>query len=262
MINLNNYKANAYSQYGEDGIIEQLLGRLDEPTGFVIEFGAADGTFCSNTARLWRDVGGYEALLIESDQTLYDELVEKTSGFDGVECKHGFVTNIDDYTTRVADVCSIDVDGDDYQIVERMTTNHQIVVVEHNPTVPPHVMMIGYEGAGVGSSAAVITELMAAKGYTLVAATKTNVIFLYGDHHEEFETSLEVLFDYSALNYVVTSYNGVYDMIGEFGYGFDRPGNLQLHGPDNMVHKTVDSTTKEYMRQVLHYADAKGETRS
>lgn len=256
MINVNQFKSNVYSGGGEDGIIEFLLGYLDKTTGFAIEFGAADGFHCSNTARLWKDLGTHQALLIEPNPELHAQLAMNVAEYD-VEHECAFVGNIDDFTTRVADVCSIDVDGNDLQIASRMQTPHQIVLIEHNPTVPPHVEMIGIENSPYGSSALSILKVMQWKGYTLVAVTKTNMTFLYGDHSEVFETRLEVLFDYTSLNYVVTSYDGFYDYIGEFGYGFNRPADLRLNAP-GLISPTVDATTKEYMRQMVHIIDSKG----
>ena len=174
-----------------------------------------------------------------------------------VTAENALVTNIDDHTTRVADVCSIDVDGNDWQIADRMQTKHQIVIVEYNPTVPPHVEMVGIEDEGFGSSALSISRLMTGKGYTLVAATKTNLFFLLGDHRDEFVTDLDVLFDRSSLNYVATGYDVRYDMIGEFGYGFSRPANLSLRGRSGEQRMTADGATTEYRRQITQWTDDK-----
>lgn len=257
MINVNDYKSDTYSCCGEDGIIKFLLKQINQ-TGFVIEFGAADGFHCSNTARLWKDQRSHEALLIESNPALYEKLEAAVGSNTNVTTDQALVVNIDDHTKRVADVCSIDVDGEDYQIAQRMNVPHQIVIVEHNPTVPPHVEMIGIEGTQYGSSALSIVNMMTGKGYSLVAVTKTNLIFLYGDHRDKFESRLEVLFDYSSLNYVVTSYDGLYDMIGEFGYGFQQPANLRLHGMGDERRMTIDAVTREYMRRMLALEDTKG----
>lgn len=256
MICVNDHKRNFYSQGGEDGIVEFLYDYIS-PTGFVIEFGAADGTFFSNTAHRWMDLQDTDALLIEGDSERYANLESLARSYHRVVTENSYVYNIDDHTTRVADVCSIDVDGDDYHIVERMQTPHQIVIVEHNPTAPPHVEMIGVEGTMYGSSARSLELLMNHKGYTLVAATKTNLIFLYGDHRDKFETQLDRLFDHGALNYVVTSYDGLYDMIGEWGYGFERPADLRLKGRNTDTTRTYDSTIQEYMRQMIAITDGK-----
>jgi hypothetical protein len=254
MINVNEHKHNVYSQYGEDGIIKYLLTRISR-THYVIEFGAADGTFCSNTARLWKDLRDSEALLIESNDSLFKDLESNTKNFDNVKIKHDLVYNIDDHTRRVADVCSIDVDGSDYMIAERMQTPHQIVVLEYNPTVPPHLEMIGIEGAAYGSAAKSVCAMMKRKGYTLVAMTKTNMIFLLGDH-PEFESRLEVLFDYSSLNYVITAYNGEYELVGEFGYGMSRPADLRIRA-DGLQRRTADDDTLERLRQLTYLQSTK-----
>lgn len=254
MINLNDYKSDEYSAGGEDGLIAYLLGTLENRTNFVIEFGAADGFFFSNTAALWTQ--GCEALLIESDDELFGRLRENTGGQENIETVHALVANIDDFTSSVADVCSIDIDGDDYQVAERMQVRHQIVVIEHNPTVPPHVNMVNIEGNGYGSGAKSLHDLMLGKGYTLVAITKTNMIFLLGDHRDRFVHDVDTLFDRSALNYVVTSYDGGYDYIGEFGYGLSRPLDLRLSGK-GMKRRTWDDHTLERLRLAQDLEDRK-----
>lgn len=256
MINCNDYRDDVYSGGGEDGIVAYLLTQI-ERTNFVIEFGAADGYHCSNTAALWRD-GNVRALLIEANAEHFEKLRRNTAGYTSIEARCAYVTNIDEFTTEVADVCSIDVDGNDFHIAARMNVPHKIVLVEHNPTVPPHVEMVGIENTQYGSGALSIKLLMEHKGYTLVAVTKTNMIFLYGDHHDRFVTDLDVLFDRSSLNFVVTSYDGLYDTIGEFGYGYGRPANLRLKGREGEVSKTIDSVTQEYMRQMIALDEAKG----
>ena len=65
----NKYAKNIYSQNGEDGIIEELLKRLDIKNGWVCEFGAWDGINLSNTFRLVEN--GFNAVFIEGDQNKY-----------------------------------------------------------------------------------------------------------------------------------------------------------------------------------------------
>lgn len=257
MINTQTKKRNFYSQYGEDGIIEFLLSRIPEAnrTNFAIEFGAADGLFCSNTARLWRDQG-FDALLIESDDDLFGRLQANTTNYPNVEIVKALVRRVEDYTDRVADVCSIDIDGNDYHVAERLSVKHNVVIIEHNPTIPPHVEMVGIEDSMYGSSAKSIVKMMNSKGYSLVGMTLTNCIFVLG-HHYDLVCELEELFDYSALNYVCTSYDEVYDFIGRFPYGFGRPGNLRLNGRPDEKSLTVDSATMEYMRQIVAIQDGK-----
>ena len=46
------FKKNYYSQFGEDGIIEEVLKRMGINEGWVCEFGAWDGIKSSNTFSL------------------------------------------------------------------------------------------------------------------------------------------------------------------------------------------------------------------
>ena len=48
----NQYAENIYSQNGEDGIIKEILARLNINDGWVCEFGAIDGMYLSNTFAL------------------------------------------------------------------------------------------------------------------------------------------------------------------------------------------------------------------
>lgn len=225
MINCNDYrnKNNEYSQYGEDGIIEFLLSQIGiaDPSGkkFVIEFGAADGFWCSNTAKLWHNKEDCDALLIEGDTDKYSKLA--ANNFKNVESINAFVDNIDDFTTRVADVCSIDVDGNEYYIMARMKTRHRILIVENNPTVPPHIDMLGFEDEPTGASASMLCKLASHMGYTLVGATACNLIFIPSDVAAkfDFETDLNKLFDSSHLNYLVTDYGGNHNVFGKLPYG-------------------------------------------
>lgn len=215
-----------YSQFGEQAIIASVLARIGTATDtpFAVEFGAADGWFCSNTAALW-STGEWDALLIEADHHLFARLCEVET--DRVRVLQARIENLDDFTQRVADVCSIDVDGEEHAIWSRLETAHRVMVVEHNPTAPPHVHMIG--GDGVGSSALALVELGQKKGYALVAATTANLIFVRRALVALVpEVELADVFDRSCLNYVVTDYGGHWDTVGRWPYGQDEPRDLGL----------------------------------
>ncbi len=224
LVNLNDLKSTTYSQDGEEGIIEYLLTLIDR-THFFIEFGAADGLMCSNTAKFWQ-LEENHALLIEADHERYKLL--KSYKSDRIKMFNAYVEELDDFTTEVADVCSIDVDGDDYYIFDRIKTRHSIMVVEYNPTIPPHIEFIGMPERPFGSSALSLTNLARRKGYELVACTESNVIFILKKYVKpEWITDLDVLFDTRWLNYVMSSYEGVYHVQKNLPWGAVGEGDLE-----------------------------------
>src|SRR5450631_2050388 len=72
------FERNVYSQFGEDGLIEEILLRISgghELSRWCVEFGAWNGVFLSNTCRLIRE-DGYRAVLIEPVPQRFAELCE------------------------------------------------------------------------------------------------------------------------------------------------------------------------------------------
>ena len=62
---LYNYSKNVYSQNGEDGINKFLFEYLDITEGYMLEIGAWDGFYLSNTANLWSKNKNFKSILIE-----------------------------------------------------------------------------------------------------------------------------------------------------------------------------------------------------
>ncbi len=75
-MSLSEFKYSVYSQYGEDGIIEEIFNRLPKHKldYWCVEFGAWDGVHLSNTCNLIRH-SGYKAVLIEADKKRYTQLL-------------------------------------------------------------------------------------------------------------------------------------------------------------------------------------------
>jgi len=206
------------SQSGEDAVISAIFELVPPVDKTCMEFGAADGLFYSNTARLWMD-DGWSAILIESDPVLCEKLVQNTQGYDTVTyCS--VVEDMDCFAPHPLDFVSIDVDGEDFNIWDRSSVMHRIVCIEHNPTFPPHVRF--HSGQWQGASAASLVHLGASKGYRFLMASKTNCFFVREDlfsPFSRFDTSLENNFDTSSLSYVVSDFKGNFDIAGDLPYG-------------------------------------------
>jgi hypothetical protein len=189
---LQTFAANVHSQNGEDGIIEEILarvGRVWPLNKWCVEFGAWDGIFLSNTYNLISKKG-YSAVLIEGDKDKFRILCGNIPQLN-VHKICQFVT-FDGHATldetlkatpipRDFDFLSIDIDGCDYFIFESLRQYQpKIVCIEYNPTIPNEVDFVQPRDFRIkqGASAKSLIALATSKGYSLVAVTACNLIFV------------------------------------------------------------------------------------
>lgn len=134
-----------YSQYGEDGIIEEIFSRLNIKKGFFVEFGGCDGIEISNTRHLYEQ--GWEGAYIEADESWIPTLKENYSDSKRVQALHYFVTNeISDergllfdeireihFPDKEIDFLSIDIDGEDMYVLQSLECKPKVICIENNP---------------------------------------------------------------------------------------------------------------------------------
>jgi len=140
---LSKYRAQMYSQNGEDGAIAEIFARIGAKTHFFVEIGVGDGS--QNNTRFLLE-GGWSGIWWEASEK---HCAAIRTGF-AKEIEEGRLTLIKGFVTRenvVAglhicpeyfDLLSIDVD---------MNTSHiwaalehllpRVAVIEYNPNVPP-----------------------------------------------------------------------------------------------------------------------------
>ncbi len=192
------FKRNAYSQCGEDGVISKILDILPETDKWCVEFGAWDGKHLSNTWNLISSKG-YSAVLIEGDPKKY-EVLKKNVGSQAVIALNNFVgfgpeDNLDRLLEQTPIPCnfdflSIDIDGNDYHVWNATTAfRPKVVCLEFNPTIPDEVEFVQPADRAVqqGSSLQSIANLGKKKGYELVSVLPWNAIFV---RHEYFNLFL------------------------------------------------------------------------
>ncbi len=204
-----------------------------------VEFGAWDGFHLSNTANLWTQ--GWKGILIEGHRRRFQDLVKNVTGHDCV-CINAYVTRDGsnrleailerERITNTIDLLSIDIDGDDYYILESLEAlRPRVIICEYNPTIPAHIDLYAPYGSNFGASVAALTRIAEAKGYKLVALTKTNSFFLLMDEEPKlacFAKDLASLRDDSTLTYLMSSYSGEYvaSDLGPYGRTFPYRGPL------------------------------------
>jgi len=198
---LEHFGRKVYSQGDEDGILAELLTRLElgASNGVLIEFGVENG-LQSNTHWLLRQ--GFRTVWLEFS----DQHVKGIRRFFGDYLTDGRlvvahekveVDTIDARLTALAAgrpvlMLSIDVDGNDYWLWERVTSiQPAIVVVEYNATFPPPVAIVQEHASEFrkaktdywGASLSALWKLGQRKGYTLVGCgvTGVNAFFVRND---------------------------------------------------------------------------------
>lgn len=168
-----------YAQYGEDTIVDALLGGLARST--VVDIGAGDGLEISNS-RLFRE-RGWRTVLVEPDPRHHEAL----AALEGPNCivvrEAATPANVNALLNPGAALLSIDVDGDDIFLLKALQPHRLdplVIVIEHNPTIPYHMDVEPARlGLRVGASVAALTRVANGKGYGLAAVTHCNAIFAW-----------------------------------------------------------------------------------
>jgi hypothetical protein len=193
-MSLKSFESNKYSSNGEDGVLQELLLRLNKSQDidfsslWVVEFGAWDGIKFSNTFNLVETYGA-KAVYIESDTERFVELEVTSQRFKSIHpinrkvaCDAQDKNSLDNLLLQTAlpnnfDVLSIDIDGSDLEIwfsLERFKP--KIVVIEINSSIPPGIYMWNSPSTP-GNTFSSTLNVAKSKGYTLVSHTG-NMIFV------------------------------------------------------------------------------------
>ncbi len=212
MSSLSAYRKNIYSQNGEDGVLKEILQRLQISAGSFVEFGAWDGKHLSNTYHLLEL--GWKGVYIEGDQDKFQILEKNMKMFSQqVELIHTYVepdgkNTLDNLlnSTRIQktfEVLSIDIDSYDWEIWRSFRNFFPtVVIIEINSSIPVGIYQTHRSQNVLGSSFSSTVDLGAKKGYTPVCHTG-NLIFVENSSVEQLKLPTvelnfpETLFDYS-----------------------------------------------------------------
>jgi len=171
------------SQNGEDGVLVEILRRIDVSTGSFVEIGASHAE--ANCLFL-ADVLGWPGWFVDADAVEVSLLKRKYAGNRSVRIVEAFVDrdNINDVlgqagATGEIDVFSLDIDGNDYWVWQALEViSPRVVVVEYNsafdqnvPTTQIYEPAATWDGTDAfGSSREALRELGNRKHYRLVHA--------------------------------------------------------------------------------------------
>jgi hypothetical protein len=181
-----------HSQYDEDGIIAEIFRRIGATSRTFVEFGAGIGTENCTGFLL---VQGWRGLWIEGRED-FPFFANHTWG---PEIKRGqlvirneFVT-VDTIDATIGgagfsgeiDFLAVDLDGNDYHILERISVvAPRVICAEYNGLFPPHVAWAmprddGFMWEGIdyrtGASLKALELLLSDRGYALVGCSVAGV---------------------------------------------------------------------------------------
>lgn len=140
------WEFSSFSQNGEDGIIDELLRRVGEPTRYFLEVGASDGL--ENNSSYLAFVRRYSGLMVEGDPQLSQEAARQlqTSNV-GVDYLSMLVEPenaaelVERCLVRTPDFFSLDIDGNDYHVTSALLEQGlrpKVVCVEYNSAFGPN----------------------------------------------------------------------------------------------------------------------------
>jgi hypothetical protein len=220
------YLSDKYSQNGEDGTIDFLISQLLNPAieSFVVDIGAWDGEYLSNTKHQIDQ--GSAALLIEADETrakaaqaMYKDNNDVQTIVKHVDGNYPLSEVLASYKSQKNFLLlSIDIDGDDLEVLKSMgSARPKIVVCEFSPVIPNHIEFQNPTGQRVGNSALPILNFANSLGYTLAHATSTNLILVHKDSFKSNFPNLELdmaLDDTDTIKAIFAGYDGSLHIVG------------------------------------------------
>ena len=208
---LKDYEFKVFSQNGEDGIIQRLISITDIENKTFIEFGI--GNFLESNCRFLLMKDNWSGFVIDSSSKNIKQI--KNSYFYWryqIDAVNSFITqdNINSLLLksgfdRDVGILSIDIDGNDYHILESIETfEPRILICEYNAVFGKRKLSVPYDpkfnrtdkhysNLYFGASLAAITHIANKKGYSLVGinSTSVNAFFIRNDLIKE---EHEVLF--------------------------------------------------------------------
>ena len=197
-----------FSQWGEDGIIQYLLNKVNVKRKIFVEFGVED--YQESNTRFLLTNNQWSGLVIDGDKENIDNLkrdpIYWAANLKAIPC---FITkdNIDQLITSNGiegeiGILSVDIDGNDYWVWQAIKSiSPAIIICEYNShfgssaeiTIPydkdfyrdnNHFSKIYY-----GASISALNSLANTKGYKLVASNSVgnNIFFVRDDLLENLE---------------------------------------------------------------------------
>lgn len=198
---LTDYEFKVFSQNSEDGIIQRLISITDIKNKTFIEFGV--GNFLESNCRFLLMKDNWSGFVIDSSRKNIKRIKESYFYWKyQIDAVDAFITkdNINSLLLksgfdRDVGILSIDIDGNDYHILEAIKTfTPRILICEYNAVFGKRKLSVPYDpkfdrtdkhysNLYFGASLAAITQIANKKGYSLVGinSKSVNAFFIRND---------------------------------------------------------------------------------
>lgn len=189
---LSEFKNKIIAQNGEDGVIEEIIKRLELADLWCCEFGAWDGMHLSNTFHLIRTKKA-KVVMIEGDLSKFSKLLLTQSKYPDqiialnfyVDHRPNAENSLDKILSSTSipkdfDILSIDIDSYDLDVWESLKNYlPKLVIIEINNEIEPGIFQRHSETNCLNSFTSTL-EVGKSKGYTLICHL-FNLFFIRND---------------------------------------------------------------------------------
>jgi len=247
--NLSDAEYKAFSQNGEDGIIDYLLHQLNINEPKFVEIGIGD--YRESNTRLLFEIRNVNGLVIDAINDLKSKVLKNIklwrNSLTVVEKKIDS-SNINE-TLKIynfdekLDLFSLDIDGIDYWIINELPENFaKIAVIEFNPNfgsvakvTVPNIKEFDrtsyhYSNLCFGASLAAIIQIMSKKNFVFIGTNqfKCNAFFVSKDYIE-------------MINVNIPNQNNIDEFVNShFRESRDKEGNLNYLNKKDVLEKIKD----------------------
>ena len=188
------------SQNGEEGIINAIFDKIGFTNKKCVDLGAWDGKHLSNTYFLKKNYA-FDRLLVEgcNDKKIHVDCSDEKLTYSLIS-SNNINTLLDDMPDKF-DFLSIDIDGDDYWVLNAMKKKPRVVILEYASGVPNFLPLVCKEGYGTvksftgkpvtngyyGANMLAFGKLMKKKGYEFVTSLSDNMFFVIEDEFHKLD---------------------------------------------------------------------------
>lgn len=188
---------NGFSQNDEDGITLEILRRIGLTFGYFVEFGVGDGTENNSLILL---ASNWKGAWFGGEKLAFDTSFSNKLSYEKVWITKKNILSLYNSLNFKADVISLDLDGNDFYLVEELLSNKvhpKLFIVEYNSKFPVKIEFeIDYNSSHIwqgddyqGASLQSFYNLFSLYDYRLVCCnlTGSNAFFVASEYTSLFD---------------------------------------------------------------------------